>query len=219
MAAGFLELLGDHQRELILRGSSRLTYPAGAVAHRAPERRVAAVVEEGLVRIFVMSPDGRQASIAYLHPGDSYGTPEMLGPPPVVDLQCVTETTVLLLDAANLDRLAQTDYGIARATMRTLGKEFAHLVRIITVRSLGSMTERLAFDLLERACDAQLREGALVFMVTHEQLADSIGSTREVVTRIIGQLRRAGILATSPGRLVVRDPARLSLIVRGVLTG
>ena len=60
------------------------------------------------------------------------------------------------------------------------------------------MPERLAFDILERASDSQLRDGQLVCQATHEQLADSIGSAREVVTRIIRDLRRSGMVASRP---------------------
>lgn len=218
MAAGFIDLLSEEERELVLRGSSRLTYPVGTVSHGASERRWAVLVESGLVRIFVVSADGRQASVAYLHPGDTYGAFEVLGPPPPIELQAVTETTVLMLDAANLNNLAETHPSIALATVRALAQEYSHLVRIITVRSLGSMTQRLAFDLLERASESQLRQPELVFAVTHEQLADSIGSTREVVTRILGQLKRLRILTTSHGQIRVLDPVHLSLLVRGLVT-
>jgi CRP-like cAMP-binding protein len=219
MPAAFLELLNEEDRALVLRRSNRVTFPAGTVSHGPPDRPLLAVVESGLIRAFVMSPDRRQASVVYLHPGDTYGMLEFVGPPPAVDLQAVTATTVMELDARNVSGLAETHIGITKAAVRTLSDEIAHLVRIVTVRSLGSMTERLAFDLLERACDTQLREGELVFGVTHEQLAESIGSTREVVTRILGHLRRAGVVVTSPGRVRVVDAERLSLIVRGVLTG
>lgn len=218
MADGFIDLLSDDERELVLRGSSRITYPAGTVAHPARERRWAAVVESGLGRIFVASADGRQASVAYLHPGDTYGALEVLGPPPPVALQAVTETAVLLLDAANLNGLAESNPSIARATTQTVAQEYSHLVRIITVRSLGSMTQRLAFDLLERASRSQIGQHELMFEITHEQLADSIGSTREVVTRLLGQLKRVGILTTAHGQIHVLDAVRLSLLVRGLVT-
>jgi CRP/FNR family transcriptional regulator len=215
MTAGFIELLNDSDRELVLRRSRRVMQPAGAVGQGAPDQPV--VVERGLARIFVQSAEGRQASVVYLHPGDAFGRLAAFGPPPPVDIQAVTETVVLVLDGENVSRLAELNPRVAQAVMQTIGKEFVHLVRILTVRSLGSMTERLAFDLLERACEAQLQKGELDFVVTHEQLADSIGSTREVVTRIMAQLRRRGILVTSPGHVQVRDATRLSMLVRGLL--
>lgn len=217
-ARGVLELLDAAGRERVLKGATRLTYPARTVTHtRARDRQVAIVIESGLARIFVTSDDGRQASVRYLHAGDTYAAVEALGLMAQADLQAITDTTVHLIDPTHLAREATTDRDIGAAAMRAMGHEINHLVRLITVRSLGSMTERLAFDLLERCSNAQLLTGKLVCRATQQELADSIGSTREVVTRIIGDLRRSKIVSTSPGRIHVLDPARLSFLVRGLV--
>jgi CRP-like cAMP-binding protein len=177
---------------------------------------MALVVETGLIRIFVSSEDGRQASVSYFHPGDAYAALEIIPTGPA-NLQALTESTVLILEPDNLTRLVTQNYSVSEATIRTMGRELARLIRTITVRSLGSMTERLAFDLLERASETQLRQGQLVCHVTHEQLADSIGSTREVVSRIVGDLRRRGLLVTSPRQIRVADVIQLSWIIHGLL--
>jgi CRP-like cAMP-binding protein len=217
MPAGFLDFLDASDRQLILRGSRQASYPAGFFAPGGEDAPpVALVVESGLVRIFVQSRDGRQASVAYFHPGGVFAAIEILGPRVPADIQAIVDSSVLLIDTDYLTQLATGNLAIAQAAIRALGTELSHLVRIITVRSLGSMTERLAFDILERACDSQLRDGQLVCQATHEQLADSIGSAREVVTRIIRDLRRSGMVDTSPGRIRVLDAPRLSLIVRGL---
>jgi CRP-like cAMP-binding protein len=217
MPIGFLDHLNPADRELVLRGSSRISHRAGFVAYHGRQApSVALVVESGLVRLFVQSEDGRQASISYLHPGDIYAAGEMFPPGPA-HVQALEDSLVLMLDSDNLFRRAVDKFAVAEAAIRTLGSVVRHLERIITVRSLGSIRERVAFDLLERASEMQVRQGELMCRVTHEQLADSIGSSREVVTRVIADLRRSRTLVTSPGRIRVLDAARLSLIVRGVL--
>jgi len=214
--AGFLDLLKPTDRDEVLRGSRRLHYPAGAAYHQDQAAPMALVVERGLIRVFVSSEDGRQASVAYFHPGDAYAALEIIPSGPA-NLQALTESTVLMLDPHNLTRLVTENDSVSEATIRIMGRELARLVRVITVRSLGSMTERLAFDLLERASKTQLREGELVCHVTHQQLADSIGSTREVVSRMVRDLRRRRLLVTSPRQIRVVDVTQLSWIVHGLL--
>ena len=218
MEAGFLDLLNASNRALVLRGSSRTSYRAGFVTYQgAGAPPLALIVESGLIRLFVQSEDGRQASIAYLIPGDIYAANEMIPPGPA-NIQALEDSRLLLIDPGNVFGLAAENLAVAEACIRIFAHVVRHLERIITVRSLGSMTERLAFDLLERASGAQIREGELVCRVTQEQLADSIGSTREVVNRIVGDLRRSGVVSTSPRRIRILDAARLSQIVRGVLS-
>ncbi len=86
--------------------------------------------------------------------------------------------------------------------------------RLIAVRSLGNIRERLAFDILERACRSQLNTGRLDVRATQTHLADSIGSSREVVSRALKSLSVAGIIETAPGLVRVVDPVRLSAMVR-----
>lgn len=86
--------------------------------------------------------------------------------------------------------------------------------RLIAVRSLGNIRERLAYDLLERACRSQLAVGRLDVKATQSDLADSIGSAREVISRALGTLRAEGIVETAPGTIRVILPMRLADIVR-----
>jgi CRP-like cAMP-binding protein len=86
--------------------------------------------------------------------------------------------------------------------------------RLIAIRTLGNIRERLAYDLLERATRSQLVVGRLDVIATHGELADSIGSSREVVGRALSGLRAAGIVETTPGLVRVIEPLRLAGIVR-----
>ena len=87
--------------------------------------------------------------------------------------------------------------------------------RLVAVRSLGSIRERVAYDLLERACQSQLVVGRLGIAAKHADLADSVGTSREGVSRSLRDLRDAGIVEPSPGMVTLLDPVRLSGIVRG----
>ncbi len=48
-----------------------------------------------------------------------------------------------------------------------------------------------------------------VYMTSSEELADAVGSVREVVARVLRDLRVAGIAATAADRVVILDAARL----------
>jgi|SRR5579871_5670434 len=217
MTAGLLDLLGPAERDLLLEGSTRTVYAAGETRPFAPTPRLALIVESGLVRLYVESPAARQTTIDYLAPGDTYAILDALGPPEPMHLQAILTSTLIMLDAPDVDRLTTSNLGVATAAVRVLGDVASHRAHTIALRSLGSMTERLAYDLLERAADEQLRSGRLIFNVTHQELADAIGSTREVVTRIVGRLRREGVLKSVPGGIEVTDAARLASLVRRVM--
>jgi CRP/FNR family transcriptional regulator len=45
--------------------------------------------------------------------------------------------------------------------------------------------------------------------VTQQELADAVGSVREVIARVLRDLRLAGIVATSMDRILILDPGQL----------
>jgi CRP/FNR family transcriptional regulator len=214
---GFLDLLDEGLRNRLVDGARRINQPAGLVREYPGGALEADLIERGLVRAYQISEDGRQATIAYLHARQYLGTLPALAPRPVVYIQHVTNATLLRLDADNLTNLFETDIGFARALAIHTANILSRVVYVVTVRTLGAVRERIAFDLLERASDEQLRSGAFEFVLTQEQLADSIGSVREVITGHLGELRRAGIVSTSRGRIRVNDPERLAATLHGLV--
>ena len=214
----FLGALGEATRQQLLEGARRMAWPAGAVADYPTGTYLADVVEHGLVRAYQVSEDGRESSIAYAHPGEYIGALPAVVRPPAVFLQAVGETSLLRLNGDRLWELYRGNVEIAQALAVHTAAMLARVVRVVTVRTLGTVEEKLAFDLLERACAEQLRAGGLVFAVTHEELGQAIGASREAVSRIVGELRRARVIATAHGRIRVDDPGRLVDTVQGLVT-
>ena len=208
----FLSLLKEPKRRRVLSGSRRETYPAGAIAYTAEAPDYAIVVERGLVRLYTGDPRGRQATAFYRHGGELLGVGLVKRPSIDLYVQAVTDAEVTSLDVEQLRAMAGSDLEVSRALITYYANVLAHAVRIIAVRSLGNITERLAFDILDRACANQLVSGKLVVRASQQQLADSIGSVREVVARSLRRLREYGIVATAPNLVRVLDVERLEEI-------
>ena len=76
----------------------------------------------------------------------------------------------------------------------------------------GNSTSRLAHLLLEEASEHgdSVADGIHVRHATHLELAQSIGATRETVTRILGNLSHSGILARTPLEFVIQGKEELT---------
>jgi CRP/FNR family transcriptional regulator len=209
----FLSPLSDAKQELLLERSRRVRYPAGTVRYLPEQPNLADILERGLLRIFATSKAGREATIRYIHPGEFVG-PITVGPSPNrVYVQAITDVEVVALDLTVFWSLMETDAEMALALAADLGSRYSHAIKIIAVRSFGGIRERLAFDLLDRACNCQLASGELIANAGQQELADAIGSVREVVARTLRELRAEGIVATRPGHIRVLDVMRLENIV------
>jgi CRP-like cAMP-binding protein len=215
-----LALLSDANRKRLLENSRRATFAAGTVAFSANEPGRAFVLQRGLVRVYWSVPDGREATVAFIHPGQLLGGRNlvpgtaMLQGPSLVTVQVVVDSTLIVLDLEVVRNLAAEQIEVVTAIATHLAARVRYDLRLIAVRSLGNIPERLAFDLLERASRSQLAVGRLEVKATHEDLAGSIGSSREVVSRALRDLRAAGIVESAHGVTRVLDPERLAEIVR-----
>jgi CRP/FNR family transcriptional regulator len=213
-AVDFLSLLSPISRSRILAGSTRAVFSAGTVATHPASEPLAYLIDDGLARVYWNVPDGRQATIGLIRPKELAGGTVALGASPWVFIQVITESRLTILDVNVLRRLAATELEVSAAISTHLAMRVRDAYRLIAVRSLGNIRERLAYDLLDRAAQSQLVVGRLEVRATHADLADSIGSSREVMSRALRDLRVEGILETVPGVVRVVNPAALAAIVR-----
>lgn len=213
----FLSLMSEANRRLVLERSTRTIYPAGTLLFREGDPARIVLLEHGLARVYRTVPDGRQATVAFLRSHELLGGAMVVTDPPWACGQCVTKSTVTDLDVRTVRRLATDEIQIMAAVATQLAAMVRNAHRLVALRSLGDVRQRLAYDLLERACQSQLAVGRLSAMVTQSELAASIGSSREVVSRAMKGFRGAKIIKTAPGEVTVVDPVRLADTVRAFL--
>ena len=91
----------------------------------------------------------------------------------------------------------------------TLGRliDVLHLLREVALETVAT---RLASHLLRRASATPV---GLVLRATHEEVATELGTAREVVSRILKNFERSGLVALSRSRVEIRDVERLRALV------
>jgi CRP/FNR family transcriptional regulator len=70
--------------------------------------------------------------------------------------------------------------------------------------------QRVARHLLDLATSRLGASRTLTASVNQQDLANSVGSVREVVARVLAELRAEHLVRTSPGRVEILDPVRMS---------
>ena len=77
------------------------------------------------------------------------------------------------------------------------------------------LVEAVAFHKLDRRVAGMLLGHGRVIEVTHQQLADSVGSVREIVTRVLGSFADQGLVKLGRGSITVLDAAGLRKVAEG----
>jgi CRP-like cAMP-binding protein len=165
------------------------------------------IVLTGMARIFLRTPAGRQVTLRNATLGGTIGVGALFGSG-AVSAQAITDCEVLRLDNQQVVMLAERRPDLAMAIARELSVRLVETYAEIVIRDQGSVHQRLARQLLHFGSVRDPKSPVAVFM-SHSQIADAVGSAREVVTRHLDQFQSEGMLRLERGRITILDPLRL----------
>jgi CRP/FNR family cyclic AMP-dependent transcriptional regulator len=205
---GFLATMPPQAAARLLDGALQIDVPAGATVYREEERPRAILVREGLLRVYLRSPDGRQVTIRYARTGDVVGLALVLGGPGPITIESLTGSSLIALRIDDLRAMVANDAAVARACAEELARQLFNAFDEIANQAFLSVRQRVARQLLDLAVHAD--DGTLVARVSQQELGDAIASAREVVSRALHELREAGLVASSREGIVISDPLGLN---------
>lgn len=212
-APGLLETLPEAARARLLAHALELDVPRGGVVYRESDAPRCALVRSGLVRVFVRSAEGRQVTVRYARPGELLGVAAAVAGPSPVTVQAMVDSTLLMFDAAALVEEGRRDARVAWAIAEELGQRLYDAIDQIVVNAFGSVPERVARHLLDAATPG--KQGQPIVAVTQQELADGVGSAREVIARVLRRFREEGLVRTRPGGVVLVRPEVMARIAGG----
>jgi len=205
----FLGTLPPATVEILLDRATILEVSAGRLLGQPGDRPAVAVVVDGLVRLFLVSPSGRQVDVRYVSGGESM-VAGALSTPATVRAQAITGVQLLLLDPAVLRALGQRDPRVAWAVAEEVGARLQQVASSLGDQVFGSVRQRVARTLLLRAAQQQQEGGIPTVRLTQQDLADAVGSVREVVSRPLREWAAAGVVTIGQGTVTLLEPAVLA---------
>ena len=207
-ACSFLMELGSQERERLLTMSERRDYAKGDFIFRAgsPAEHVYLLID-GRVKIFELSSLGREVILWFCFNGEIFGLAETpRGTPREVYAMACTATRVYAIKNRDFRDFLGTNPKAAMLVIDLLS---------CRMRGLGSMLLNVSSeDVATRVIKLLTRLGAayglkkerhleLGISLTHQELADMIGTTRQSVSTVMGELRRQGLVEMRDHRIVL----------------
>jgi CRP/FNR family transcriptional regulator len=187
----------------------QVQYPAGSTLYRERSDPQAVLVLRGLLRVYMSSPEGRQVTVRYARAYDVLGIAVLVGGPADVGVQTLADSTLFRIDARLLIDAAHNDSRVAWIVAEELSRRLYENLHQTAVNAFGTVRQRVAAHLLDLASDQQSPRGELVAHVSQQELADAVGSVREVVARVLREFRLAKLVATAADRVDILDPTGL----------
>jgi CRP/FNR family transcriptional regulator len=195
--------LAPARRTALLSGARWVTVPDGAVLFDEYEPcRAYPLVLSGAVRVLKASDRGRELPLYRVGAGETcvISSSCLLGARPYPARGVAEGETRLVLLASAAFEEALGDPVFRRFVFELLAERIATLMALVDAVAFQRLDQRLATLLLERGP---------VLRVTHQQLADELGSVREIVSRILRGFSEAGRVRLGRERIEVLDAAAL----------
>ena len=157
------------------------------------------IIESGSVKLYRVSPQGRQYIISVLTEGATCNeVPAFDGGTNPVNVEALETTRVWVVDAQTLRELIKTNPDYALKVLEKFGQNLRRLVGKVSEMAFYQVTHRLARLITEM--DDEPRPHW-----TQEQLAARLGTVREVVSRSLRELEKSGAIRMEDRRIQIAD--------------
>ncbi|MRR56641.1 MAG: Crp/Fnr family transcriptional regulator [Deltaproteobacteria bacterium] len=167
-------------------------------------------VVEGRLRVFAIAPDGTEATLYFINPGETcvFALNSLFN-----DLrypawvQADIQSTVALVPGPVFRELFQKEVAIQDVTVRALS--------ILVFRLMEQLEEVYAYKLDQRLANLMLvhASDAGEVPMTQQQMAHHLGTTREVIARVIREFVAKGMIETGRGIVRIKDADALNDLV------
>lgn len=167
------------------------------------------IIMKGRVKIFLMAEDGREVILSILRPGDFFGEMALIdGKPRSASALALEATELLILKRGDFVDEVRRVPEIALRIMTEMSGRLREADERIGSLSLLDVYGRVARVLLQlaRSEGTPSPEGILIeSLPTHHEIASMVGSSRETVSRVLGDLSRRGYLTIIGRRATIHE--------------
>ena len=206
-------LSGDEYRQVRAVGREMKFGPQSEIFSQGEQHDGIYVIESGDVRTYYLGPSGRELTLAYWTPGHFVGGPEIFGGGRHMwSATAMSDCILLHLRGDHLQQLMTELPGLAAGLVEGLvfkGKCYSALLQMLGTRSVLQRLAQLLLTLCE--LDGQAAAGGILIdrSLTHEELANMVGATRQWVTASIDRFQKQSLLEVCDRKIVILDRDRL----------
>lgn len=175
------------------------------------------IIAHGKVRIFKISPNGREQVLAVNQPGESVAELPMFdGGPYPASAVAIEDTQIAFISQRDFQSYCLEHPKVALKMLAIVGARLRRLVGIIEELSFTTIRQRLVSTLIRLAQTEGTKTGqGIEFQLpwTHQELANQLGTVRELISRNLMRLQAEGLVDVDARQIVVKDMKGLSALL------
>ena len=166
------------------------------------------LVCSGIIRVYLLSEDGKEATVRRLHKGELCmvaGSCLMSSVPfdIQIDTECASE--ICILPSHVLKNIMEKNIYVENFILKSMNESFSDIIAAVQKMLFASLEQRLAAFLLDESARSHSDE----ITMTQEQIARAIGSAREAVSRTLKQMVAEKTVELFRGGVRIKDKKSL----------
>lgn len=200
--------LTSREMEDLNRITTMSTVTRGRVFYRPEEPgEVLFILKEGRVQLYRISPEGKKLVITTLGPHTLFGEMALLGTKMHNTFaEAMEDCLICVMSRTDLERLILSKPQVALRILEITGKRLREAEERLENMAFKGIPARLA-SLLLRLSEEQ--DSNQIIGMTHQDLAESVGTYRETATQVLNDLKSQGYIEIGRKRIIVLDEGGL----------
>lgn len=207
----YAQLNSDEQEHLKQATSRRMMVKGDIFSEVNNNCNGLVVVENGRIRAFILSADGKEITLFRLTEKDICILSAACLFKNVnftLSLDCEKDSTIYLIPTIVFEELSHNNILVKEYLLEHMASRFSSAMWVMEQFAFGSLSKRVASFILEQT----LLDGSQTLCITHEGIAKNIGSAREVVSRMLKDFEKDKIISMSRGKIRIRDLEKLKVL-------
>lgn len=171
-------------------------------------------IEKGFIKLYEVSEDGKETIIYLTGPGNMLSLRAIIAKEQTAHqyTEAITDVTLYTMTMPELFTVLCEHPEHLVDLLHVLIDRLNHAERRVEGFVAGDVTSRVANFLYDAAIRFGQKEGETVFFpvgLTHQRIADFVGSFRETVTVALNRLQKEGLVKLSRGKIAILDLEKL----------
>ena len=185
--------------------------PRGRVFYQPDDiSEVLFLIRQGRVQLYRISPEGKKLVIATLGSGAVFGEMALLGQQMHNTFaEALEDCQIVVMSRTDLERLIHAKPIVGLRMLEITGRRLSEAEERLDDMAFKGIPARLASLLLRLAAD---RGVDVITGLTHQDLAETIGTYRETATQVLNDMKAEGLIQIGRKRIDILDPARLQAL-------
>src|SRR5262245_14045412 len=167
------------------------------------------LVNGGRVKVSKVTRDGKELTLAYRGPGEIFGETCLIdGGPPEEMAEAMENALVTEIERSEFEKLLQTQASVGYKMAKILAqrrREVENKIENLVFKDVNSKLAELLLRLGNEYGVDDSRGTLVALKITHQEMANLIGSTRETVSLTLSQFKRKGLIHTDGRKVILAD--------------